>query len=658
MRTRKPPRTLEVRAKSEGISPHGCNNPEKLEFWVQYKKTKKPTIFKFEFLRRHFGKNSFKGASKLNELWAMGAKATARNRHISLSNFFRSIGNSEASDLAPLEKALIENSDAFEEWQSAVADWAGAVKARHAAKPRTAGQTIANVNRGLAVLQGLRLFPHVSLSRIPRNAHKRASRRVSLAQQISPQGTVSQRIGDLVEQLSSRFADPEDKKSAKTELLVMAEVLGEDLPTSPEGLLAALEEVQRSCITTIENIASDIFRQWQCQYEKRDEYLRSAHTAIADRLWKAINGDQSSQEWFTGFGGTFTKNELIGSALQCFIEHYGGIAPSETNSGRAATLRWLYKHAAGRLEFDALLHATPDAVAAAMLLTACETGANPSVLCELSTDLGIKPIPDDPNTYSFEALKKRAGNKFIDSVLRTTRKDGCLPAIAALQTLQTSLDPLRKKLNTDVFFVFRFQDEPSYAGTSFLANRLKYFLRDSGLAAKYKFTPSAIRTCFLMLRSLSKSPDSLIGRHLAGHGEDSMATSRYEFRLEQQVRLSAYARQYHMQAMQFAEARATGNVGADGSSDGDEDDLRFSQFVDLSDDLILDAVLTTTCLERANDDLVKNRRTHWLHVCEPELAWATVLLEKATKSPLAHRVPWAKQEAKRLIDNGFVHHLE
>lgn len=289
-----------------------------------------------------------------------------------------------------------------------------------------------------------------------------------------------------------------------------------------------------------------------------------------------------------------------------------------------------------------------------MLLTACETGANPSVLCELNLDLGLKPHPDQPGGFVFESLKRRAGNAIIVSLLSDQRSDGQLPAIAALKLLSTALEPVRAALHTDSFFVFRFFDQASFANTSFLANQLRYLLRDAGLAKTHKFTPSAIRTCFLVIHSLSKSPDSLIEKQLAGHAEDSTATSRYEFRLEQRVRLSAYARQYQQQMGELAEMVKTERL----EHINDQDDLWHRQMVDLNDDLILDAVLTLRCLERANNDLVQNRRAHWLHACEPELAWATVLLEKAKKSAVAHRVRFAEAKATKLLAAGFIHHLE
>lgn len=646
-----------MRAKTDGIAPHGCDDANSLKFWVHYKKEAKPKIFNFAFFSTFFGNRAYNAASKLTELWAMGAKQTARNRHRDLENFFEHISGTDVPQSAPLSTALIDNSVPFRTWQSAVDDWGGGIKAKYGAKPRTAGQIIANVNRSLTLLQRLQVFPKICLPSIPKNAHKKSSQRATLAQQITVDGSISKRIGDLVDELSSRFSDPEDKEYAKAELLALAKTLGDALPTSPEGLVAALQQVQRTCINTIETIASSAFRQWQTHQERCAEYLRSADEILKEMLCKAIGGDQHACQWLSGFGATFTREALIGSSLQCFLEHFDGIPPCLGNAQHKTALKWLYKNAVSRFEFDALLNPTPDAVAAAMLLCACETGVNVSVLCELSSDLGIKPIPGDATAFSFEALKRRAGNKFVVSILRTERDDGVLPTITALLALQTGLAAFRKALATTNLFVFRFGDKPSHASGEFLANRLKYLLRNSGLDSKYKFTPSAIRVCFLMLHGIDKSPDSLIERQLAGHGEDSTATSRYEFRLEQRLRLSAYARQYQERATRFAEAVANGQIDTVAEANT-EDDFRHSQIVDLSDDVILDAVLTTRCLERANDDLVQNRRSHWLYVCEPELAWATVLLEKAEKSALAHRVAWAHKEADRLVMAGFVHHLE
>ncbi len=438
----------------------------------------------------------------------------------------------------------------------------------------------------------------------------------------------------------------------------MAEALGKDLPTSPEGLLAVLREAQLNCLKTIETLASQKFRHWQARFDERERYLAAADTELVECLQEALNGSSRAFTWVRGFSATYSEEALIGSALKCFVIHNNGIAPSEPTSKHPAFLRWLYQKVALRTAFDELLYPTRAAVAAAMLLTACETGANPAVLCELSTDLGIKPHPDQPGAFLFESLKRRAGNKFIVSLLRAQRDDGVLPAIDALNVLSTALAPLRAALGTDAFFVFRFYSAPSYATNAFLAYQLKYLLRDADLDSKYKFTPSAIRTCVLVLHSLSKAPDSQIERQLAGHAEDSTATSRYEFRLEQRLRLSAYARRYQMEMLQLGHAIAAGSDQQPVPLVSQDVGLLQSQFVDITDDLILDAVLTARCLERANDDLVRYRRAHWLNVCEPELAWSTVLLEKAKRSPLAHRVPWAERVAEKLLQDGFFHHLE
>lgn len=655
MRRRIPPKLLETRAIKEGISEHGCIDSSALKFFVNWKKQKRRTEFGFEFLREPLGDNAYPASSKLVRLWAMGAKRTSTSRHQLLRAFFEQLP-------APLRSTVgIHPNDPSVErdCQIAVDAWAGAIKAKHAEKPRTAGEILGSVNRGLRLLQAAEYFPKVALPGKVPNSHRASSTRPTLAEQIRvSHAERSTQLGDVIDAMLDALVDPADRAAGKSELNALAGQLKGDLPTSPEGLLAALRELQHKCLSTVTSLASAEFRRWQSQYEQRDRLLGLADEQLIEQLRLAFGNDKAGREWVQAFLGTYSRDELVGSALACFIRSYGGLAICEPKSKSLGFVSWFYEHVGGRTELDALLHATPSAVACAMLLTACETGANPAVLCELNLELGLKPHPDQPGAYVFESLKRRAGNKFVVSLLREQREDGQLPAIAALKLLSTALEPVRAALHTDSFFVFRFFDQASFANTSFLANQLRYLLRDAGLSNTHKFTPSAIRPCVLVIHSLSKSPDSLIERQLAGHAEDSTATSRYEFRLEQRIRLSAYARQYQEQMEELAQLVKTEGRGPTKQEADKPDDLWHRQIVDLDDDLILDAVLTIRCLERANNDLVQNRRAHWLHACEPELAWATVLVEKAKKSAVAHRVRFAEAEASKLLAAGFIHHLE
>src|SRR6202008_2291258 len=98
---------------------------------------------------------------------------------------------------------------------------------------------------------------------------------------------------------------------------------------------------------------------------------------------------------------------------------------------------------------SALLHPTPNAVAAAMLLTACETGANVAVLCELRAELGVKQVPETTDTFTLDAIKDRAGGKRINSKLVRRSQPDRICALEALECLKEAGAAIRNRRGTD-----------------------------------------------------------------------------------------------------------------------------------------------------------------------------------------------------------------
>lgn len=654
---RRAPRLLELRAVEGGLREFGCVDAEDLLYWIAMDDKRGKSYYPLGFLRAILGSNAHLAAESLVRLFALGRHKTARSRFEEMTRF----GEWTASQPKALRLAgSADSGPSATWWQRRVDDWGGQVKATHTEKPRTAVVRIGNLNRCLSRLQRDKLFPLVDLPAIPRNAHKVFEPRPTLAEQVN-RGTANRAsLASVIEELVASFS-PDDRDDARVEFNAMASMLG-DLPLkTPEAMLEAFAKLQANCLSTVEGLASKAFSEWQAAYARGRELRRSANRRLARLIQGVLTGNPSVNRSPGRLVREHPHEDVVGSALLCFRMYNGGLAysawqPEVKVSAAEQFYRFL---GVGRLEFDAMLHPTPHAVAAAMLLTACETGFNPAPLCEVDVELGIKPVPDTPGLFVCEALKRRAGNAFVNAALVAKRADGLVSSLTAIQAIKEAAKPLRRRLGTNKLFVFRFRSEPSFASGQFLAKRLRYLLRDADLDHKFSFTPSAIRPCFLALKQSSESPDSMALTHLSGHAEDSNAPASYEFRTAQRLRLAQYARQHHERLAQLADDAKSGKLSTAASDGSDEQHERsLTLIVEPTEEMFVDAFLTIECLERSNEELVNTRLQHWLRVCEPELAWARVVIEKAKQSELAHRVPAAKRAAERLISSGFTHFLE
>lgn len=646
-------------------------------------------------MRRFIVSRVFDACFELVGDWAAGSLYGARSR----ANEIRRFGEWLDKNLPELHP-FDANASSHERkaWQTAINAWAGAVIQSHIDAPRSAGQRLGYVRQILLKLNRMGVCSKLSVPTIPSNSHKRSRQRRSLIQQVRPtkkpehtatglpkddagEELITKTLGQLAEEL-----DPNDREELTEALVALAANFPELAPKTPEEVVLALKRLAERCIETIQSVASQKFRDWEEIYRATPDLLSAGDPEIAAQIQAVLLGDKTHKKTLAGKFRRH-KRDFIPHALLCIETYYGGMPPAAKDTLDKTFCELLYSQVVGRFELDAMFAPSPDAVAAGMLLAACESALNVAPLCDIQIPLGYHPAPDINDAVVVGAIKERANGKYVISVLSTKPFNDMVPATHAMAAISDAAARQRKAYLEDIqkreaqllqiperpesqprlvrpvekvsapLFVFRYQSSVSKANGHFLAKRLDYFLRDEGISDSFAFTPSAIRPCVLMLKDLSKSPDSLIVATLGGHTHLSNATSAYQFQLLQRLRLSSYQRQFQEKALQLA-SQALATPEKDEDDDYVLGDSTATFVVHLTDSLCKDGYLTKWSLERASEILIMTRREHWMTRCMPELAWATALLEKAAVSLMANRLPFIERAARREFDAGFCHFLE
>jgi hypothetical protein len=648
---------LETRSIEEGIAEYWRDDRNALLYFIARKNQRKPQRCNLEFLALLFGHRAAEVAEALVRLFAMGAIGTSLCYLQETRRFVSWAPSQPEASLIVVDPC---GANSIPAWHRLLKDWTEQVKTRHTAHPRSASHRINALNRCIRRLQRFNLFPAVQLPDAPRNASANQTNRPSLAEQVASPEVMSDELASAIAGIVE-FVNPDDQDAVARQLSALAAAQG-NLPKTPEALIEALAALEEDCLNAVRRVASNEFAMWERQRAEGKALLACADPVLAERIAFALRGDRTMAKTIRSMGNTYSDEELAAATLRACVTHFGSMAATEAIVDNRPFYLWLMRRTGGRFSLDAMLGPSLNAVAAAILLTLCETGANVSTVLELDASLGLQPSDDQEGHYIFTSLKRRAGNTFIVSIIPAKAAEGYLSAVHALQVLEADGAPTRAAIATERLFTFRWFTTPSVATDPFVRNRLRILLRRASLH-NYAFTPSAIRPCVLTLFGLKKRVDALVVQIQAGHGEDSFATSAYQFRLASRVRLAAYARQFHARLLSLATevGRSGANALASSSSTVTEGDIcadMVACVVDLDEHLILDAYLTIRCLERSAEALVTTRRAHWMSICEPALAWSQVLLEKAAKGELAHRVAALGRKAESLVRDGFVHFLE
>ena len=642
--------TLEEKSKLTGAKPWWSCATEDLYYQIQFEPTKNPTNFRLEWLRPFFGARANKAAESLVSLFAIGAPLTALGMYQCIRTYVKAFNSANTS--GPIT-ATLESKTALEEHMS---QWSNEVKVLHAQNPGTAKAKINGVNRCFRRWGTTGIIPPVEVLTTPRHASKRRRNKPSIPEQIGAKVSVSDDVQAAVAGMISALHES-DQPEAKNHLYALAAILeSEGLPKSPDGIIEALKVLEQTCIETIHRMASTVFRDWQRKRSYGIALLEHADGFLAEQIALAMSGGTDAARLVQRLANTYTNEQLLAATLKCYVERFKGRPVTQASTKNFAFFTWLMSRIGGRPLLDALLGPSVEAVAAAILITLCETGANVATVLELESDLGLRPLAEHPGYFLFSALKRRAGNTIIIDILPETSKNGLCTAVEALRSLQVEGELLRNSIGTQRLFVHRYDTEPSIATDSFVRRRLANFLKAAFTNPIY-LTPSAIRPSVLTLNGLKKDADSLIVKIIAGHSETSQATSAYQFRLASRLRVHAYARQYH-DLMHEAAADSRAAEKPEAVSEHSVFDSVFSMVVEISEEVLIDARLTCLCLERSFEELFQTRREHWTSLCEKALAWSEVVLEKAAKSPLAHRLKHVDREAERRLGEGYVHFLE
>lgn len=515
-----------------------------------------------------------------------------------------------------------------------------------------------------------------------------------------PRSAAEQRaLNEMVSAVAEEL-DPHDSQGLKDSLLAMALNLTGPTPKSVDELVAALKRLAEECVLEIQKVSSAKFQEWRAVYDDGLTLLTIASEDGAEDLARAMNGDiklgrRLEKEFIKG------DRQQIANLILCFKNHFGGLVPSAHTVANKSFLTKTYAKLIGRMQVIGMIQPTLDAVCATSYLVACESAMNPAPIAAIDLPLGRQPAPDMQNHEVVAAIKRRAGNTMVFAVLNQIAPSGLVSALEAMKAIEAAGAAIRKNYrknaavkaaaisglhdpdsnvlsfsnkapentlaNSEIadsqefgpLFVHQLRAEVSTLTIDIMANRLDYFLRDAGLSDKYRFTPGAIRPAVLMLKSLGDGPDSMVIRLAGNHESD--ATWRYQFDAIQRLRLTPTFREFQDKQLELINGLPNSIDEESEDSADDEDwaiDSTGTLLVSLSESLLREVSIVIACLTRSNYRLVHERRSHWIDVCEPELAWAMVVREKAAVSQIANLIPKIDREVERLLKTGFTHFLE
>ena len=677
--------------------PHGFDAPDSYIGWVLYENKTERARFDLSYLKSLFGDYAKIVRILILDKFSRLARKSVSGIEESINSFCK-YKKAKFPNLAPITGPTFNAGEAAN-WQTVTDSWANTIMTRKGS-PRAHAEKLSGFNRMMHYLSAASVIPKMTLQTGAKNRHKQSTARPLLAQQVKvKKGDIPKEVHDVIQATvdASLPEDDADNRKILTDMLLsIAAGISSTEALSPEKVQEKLKNHAENCMRKIQEIASKKYRNWEAIYVEGQELMENGHTATAESIAKAFRGDSSSILYVSSLIESSAKS-LVPHGLLAFELHFGGIPPSETEADINATFaRKFYAKVCKKSHADAMLFPTPDAVASTTLLLASETPLNIAVIISIDLPLGMQPIPDNDDAVVVSSIKKRANCKNVPAIIQKLRSDGLTSAYHAMKMLESAGRPLRMRFNANLkaaneragnhlnevvtidfekkkskekialdaalldgtagkLFISKFFSQPELMTDINLRNRLRYFLRDEKISDEYMFTPSAIRPCVLMLAGMSSSPDSQIIANMASHGEDSNATSAYAFRVAQRLRAFAHMRQFQEGVASLMKNR---EPVASADSDDAVSDRSCTHIVNLSEELMLDAQLTIECLTRSNDLLVETRRQHWIYRCEPELAWATVVMEKSEKSSWAKFITRVKRTAKEALAAGYIHPLE
>lgn len=366
------------------------------------------------------------------------------------------------------------------------------------------------------------------------------------------------------------------------------------------------------------------------------------------------------------------------------------MVPTANQFGDVPLFNKLMRRFGGKYYVAAMLNAHSDAVAAAILMYLVDSGANVAVALVIRTD--FESPTDEGGWYEVRSVKNRAGYKPIINSFPEKDPSLGVTTIAALRKIRSSTERIRNSNQEfkDELLLHSYYGKPSVANNDFLQNRLNYFQRDAGIG-NFRLLPGAIRVSFLIKHVLSGDGDVLSAQILADQAAGSGVNERYTLRWPVRVmyvkRIREFTESLEHQLIFGVEdaarlfgtnvtlaekimvhsertgiglscknsARMTENIIDESnkcSKVGECLSCEMKLFhVDKENPI--DVLLVHDFLTQNQPEMEAQLSAKWEALYLPLLAFATVVIEKVSRSRHAQLLKVAKAECTKLLSSGW-----
>lgn len=573
-------------------------------------------------------------------------------------------------------------------WIQSLNRWSDVLRKRHGTHYTTLAECFGNLYLCLDALAHAGIVPHTSKPALPRNYHMVGKRRPSLSELQGISEAANNVLTDVQKEVLKRVGDAESDEARRYAAL-LASIIPRELAHDEVSFAEALQRHNRQLLDSIRRVSEETFIHWQEQYRLGQQLIAAAEEESADWLTQVFQAKTEHfgellNRWFP----TSDEQRARGRFLRALATLYGDQVPSESKVANPSRYRHLVRRFGGRHSLDGMLTAHINAVAAAMFLYLCDSGANVSSALELRID--FEEPTDDPSLVRVCTTKPRAGYPPIIDTLPVRDLTVQVTAVEALRAIREMTAHRRQIYGHlgDTLFVYTYFNEPSAANGDFVANRLRYFMRDSEVPGKY--LPSSIRQSVVLDVAMRNDGNLRTVNAFTHHQGSKGVTERYARAWPIRLILTRRIREFQtlleaslvfgiedgfqrlgvspeVGAHLYERAVRTGlglSCSSQGSSAGTgegtnscdhlgdcpmcERRLFLVDEANLAEILALHKILTDRQVEMESEQPVKWEKT-WI----PLLAYATVVIDIVKNSHYARYLKPARKMAERLLAQGY-----
>ncbi|MEX3962802.1 hypothetical protein AB4Y42_11380 [Paraburkholderia sp. EG286B] len=370
--------------------------------------------------------------------------------------------------------------------------------------------------------------PQIAFPKMPANYHAHGTHKPSLVEE-KKRDTLCDEIVEELRRLASDsgVALPPDvadyvvnlSKSVPTALLA-----------SEEAFRSAFQRINAQRLQLIRKVAEDAIVHAAALFNEGKVALAQSYSgtgAIQDELKKLIAHGVCDLKVLLPLDD---PGVALGNLLRMSVERYAGKLPqpSEFMKVRAGKhFKEVCRMLGGRRRIQAMLTCDPDGIAAAGLLYLVDSGDNVASALMLGPNC-LEPT-DEPGIVRVVSYKARSNWQPIvgtfpvsDATVRLT-----VPQAIELVVSMTSQARSAHPAFVDTLLMFRWYDDaPSAANEEFLANRLRYLLRDAADVQDRAMLPGSIRQSFLLDRTLIGDGRTKVAAVLAKHRSKTSSSTR------------------------------------------------------------------------------------------------------------------------------------